>query len=209
MAAKTKERHAALKETLIDLAEDQIREHGMQALRARVLAEEAGCSIGTIYNIFDDLNDLMRAVNLRTLKLLGDRIQLSVAEMADRPPMERLVAMANAYVDVAREEPNLWRAGFSIPQTRDDDIPKWYLDGGNALFAFIDAPIRELTPEVEDTEIRLYSRALFSAIHGLVSLSLDKRLAGVPETELKRMIAMLLYSIHKNHVPTHYFKRKK
>jgi AcrR family transcriptional regulator len=64
------DRHTALREQLIDAAECTIAEKGLTALKARDLAQEVGCAVGTIYNVFEHLDELVLCVGLRTLAML-------------------------------------------------------------------------------------------------------------------------------------------
>ena len=68
--AKQADRHAALRTGLIDAAECTIAANGLAALKARDLAREAGCAVGTIYNIFEHLDELILCVGSRTLVML-------------------------------------------------------------------------------------------------------------------------------------------
>ena len=43
---------------------------GLAALKARDLAREAGCAVGTIYNVFEHLDELILCVGSRTLAML-------------------------------------------------------------------------------------------------------------------------------------------
>ena len=56
------DRHGELRARLIDVAERTIAENGLAALKARDLAREAGCSVGTIYNVFEHLDELILCV---------------------------------------------------------------------------------------------------------------------------------------------------
>ena len=69
--AKQADRNAALRTRLVDAAERTIDERGLAALKARDLAAEAGCAIGTIYNVFEHLDELVLAVGSRTLAMLS------------------------------------------------------------------------------------------------------------------------------------------
>src|SRR5688572_6284247 len=64
------ERRAQLKDSLLRAAERAIETHGLEGVRARDLAREAGCAVGAIYNVFEDLDSLVLQVNLRTLASL-------------------------------------------------------------------------------------------------------------------------------------------
>src|SRR5262252_7843764 len=101
----TDQRRARLRDALVTAAEAAIAEQGLDALRARSLAEEAGCAVGAIYNVVEDLDDLVLLVNARTLEALER--DLSAADRAGEPAQEpnaaiaRLVRMALAYLDFA------------------------------------------------------------------------------------------------------------
>ena len=71
MAGKVKERQAKLRERLIDAGEAQVIAGGLASMKARDLALEAGCSLGAIYNVFDDLAALAMAINARTFQRMG------------------------------------------------------------------------------------------------------------------------------------------
>ncbi|MDJ0639301.1 MAG: TetR/AcrR family transcriptional regulator [Paracoccaceae bacterium] len=192
VARETEKRRAELRERLIDIAEAEVREHGMGSLRARALADQAGCAVGAIYNVFTDMTGLILAVNVRTFIRMGARVAGAVDGRENEPPLDRLVAMANAYVDFAFENLNLWRAVFGIEMTADSDVPDWYLQELRDLFAFIAAPLAELDPDATPEELELRTRTIFGAAHGVMLLSLERRMSGIPQEELKPMIEYLL-----------------
>lgn len=192
MARDTEKRRAELRERLIDIAEARIRAEGSASLRARTLAEEAGCAVGAIYNVFTDMPGLQLAVNGRTFARLGARVTGDVAKRADAPPVERLIIMAKAYLAFAAEDPKLWRALFEIEMSSDSEVPDWYLADLAKLFAIISVPLAELDPLATPEEIELRTRAIFSSVHGIVLLGLEKRISGVPIPRMEQMIDYLL-----------------
>lgn len=194
MARDTEKRRAELRERLIDIAEAQVRNEGSGSLRARALAEEAGCAVGAIYNVFTDMLGLQLAVNGRTFARLGAEVKGAVAERADAPPVERLIVIAKGYLAFAVENPNLWRALFDVEMTAESDVPEWYLRDLGQLFAIISGPLAELDPEASPEEIDLRTRTLFSSVHGIVLLGLERRISGVPLPRLEAMIEYLLRS---------------
>ncbi|NBD28653.1 MAG: TetR/AcrR family transcriptional regulator [Alphaproteobacteria bacterium] len=191
MAGKVEERRRALRAALIDHAERRIHSDGLSNLRARDLARDAGCALGAIYNVFGDLNDLVLAVNARTFERLGADVAAALAD-APQDPTEQLVVMAQAYYRFAAANHNAWRALFDIDRPFGESAPDWYLAEMAQLFAYIEAPLRILMPEMADTDRALMTRALFSSVHGVVLLALDEASAGVPAADVDRMIALLL-----------------
>lgn len=192
MARNTSKRHDALRETLTDLAEAHVRNDGLAALRARKLATEAGCAVGAIYNVFDDMTGLTLAVNGRTFHRLGAHVSEAVAKVSDASPTDRLIAMAVAYLGFASENPNLWRALFDVEMSSDRDVPPWYLEELGRLFSIIAGPLSERHPDPAPGEIDLMTRALFSSVHGIVLLGLENRISAVPRERLEGMIEFLL-----------------
>src|SRR5262245_66096839 len=102
----TEQRRARLRDALVAAAERAIARQGLGTLRARALAQEVGCAVGAIYNVVEDLDDLVLLVNARTLAALER--ELISADRTDEPPEQganaaigRLVRMAIAYLDFA------------------------------------------------------------------------------------------------------------
>ncbi|MEL6549388.1 MAG: TetR/AcrR family transcriptional regulator [Pseudomonadota bacterium] len=194
MARDTTEKREALRTRLIDIAERRIAEGGLASLKARDLAQEAPCSVGAIYTVFGDLKAIALAVNGRTFKRIGETVG-AASHQKGLPPEETLVALSTAYLHFATENPALWRALFDIELTEQDEVPDWYLAELKQLFGFIAAPLAQVYPEYSEADIALMTRALFSSVHGIVLLGLERRISGVPLEELERMIELVLTNI--------------
>jgi len=195
MARDTDKRRETLRETLTDIAERHVREAGISSLRARALANEAGCAVGAIYNVFEDMTGLILAVNGRTFRRMGAFVSKSVAGPETLDPTDHLVAIAHAYLDFASQNPNLWRALFDVEMSADRDVPAWYMDELGRLFSIIAEPLAALNPNASAAEIDLMTRALFSSVHGIVLLGLEKRISGVPQERIQSMIEYVLRSV--------------
>jgi len=195
MSSKTDARRQDLRNRLIELGEAVIIENGLSALKARSLAAKAGCSVGAIYNAFPDLHHLALAINGRTFKRLGEQVAGSVTPLAEAPACERLVAMGLAYLDFASENTAAWTALFEIDMAFGSGIPDWYMAALEALFDHIRSPVAELRPDLSTNDVEFLVRGLFSSIHGIVWLGLQKRISAVPRAELSRMITLILSEI--------------
>ena len=196
--SKTELRHADLRTRLTDQAERVIAKQGLAALKARDLAAEAKCSVGAIYNVFADLNELVMAVNARTFRRLGAAVTTSIAPSImgrDLPPRDCLIAMSHAYLHFAAANTQAWRALFDLEMASDAQVPAWYLAELDALFALISAPLARIFPDWPASQIDLMTRALFSSVHGIVLLGLEKRISGVPIDRIEQMIAVVLTNV--------------
>lgn len=194
MARDTAEKHEALRTRLIDIAERRIADGGLDVLKARDLAKEAPCSVGAIYNVFGDLRDIVLAVNGRTFKRIGETVGASVRDQ-NLAPRDTLIALSLAYLDFATKNPRLWRALFDLELTEDAEVPDWYRAELRQLFAYIAAPLTRVYPNYSDTDVELMTRALFSSVHGIVLLGLERRISGVPHDKLERMIELVMTNL--------------
>src|SRR6185312_5356077 len=94
----TAARREQLKEALVDAALRSIAAEGLGGLKARALADEVGCAVGAIYNVVEDLDELILFANTKTLEQL--ETILSTAIKPGRGvdwAVAQLVALALAY----------------------------------------------------------------------------------------------------------------
>ncbi len=198
MAEKVETRRRALREALIVIAEKRIAAEGLAGLRARDLATEAGCALGAIYTVFPDMTALTLEVNARTFADLGQDVAEALAG-APLSPVAQLVTMGLAYHRFAAHHRNRWRALFDVPRPAGTKAPDWYLADMARLFAYIADPVSVLFSQMPERDQALFTRALFSSVHGIVWLALDEASAGVPQAETDRMIALLLVQLTGKH----------
>lgn len=191
---KTSLRRDDLRARLIDLAECQIAAQGAASLKARDLAARAGCAVGAIYNVFDDMTALVMAVNVRTFARLGDMAVAALAAATGAASRDQMIALGHAYLRFAADNLHLWRALFDVAG-QGAEVPDWYRTALAELFAQIEAPIADLFPNLARRDLDLMVRALFSAVHGIVQLGLNNRPASGALDDIDRMIAMVLSEI--------------
>lgn len=191
MAGKVAEKRKALRENLIVLAERKITEDGLSALRARDLAKEAGCATGAIYNVFDDLSDLVLTVNARTFHRLAADVTAALDE-APADALAQLIAMGEAYHKFAVTNYKSWRAIFDVERDPSTPPPDWYLEELSHLFSYIDRPLSAAMPDMDPQARQLFVRTLFTSVHGIVMLGLDDTSAAVQSSAIDTMIRLLL-----------------
>jgi AcrR family transcriptional regulator len=169
-----------LRRALLEATQTRIAACGLSGVSARTLAADVGCSAAGIYRIFGDLDSLILEANLGTLILFDGYIARTRTEGFARNPSgarDFLVRLALAYLDFALDHTNRWRALFEFRWTvKDRPLPEWYSLEQVRLFSYIESPLREICPDLDEPGRRALARSLFSVTHGLVSLGLDQRL---------------------------------
>lgn len=182
-----------LRETLIKKAETRIAKDGWSALRARDVTSDAGTSLGSLYNVFPDLDMLILSVNSRTLIRLGEKLKASVIDKST--PEDKLLALAQAYLKFALDNLSLWSSVFEHRMPPDWDVPDWHIEEHAVLIEQILPPLGALQPHLDEAALALRARTLFSAVHGVVKLSLEDRFVAVDPPELAAEITALVQNL--------------
>lgn len=188
-APKFRERLAA---RLLDIAERVLAEEGLAAVQARRITSEADCAVGTLYNIYGDLDALIVCVHERTLRLLGASLEIASRGAARAAPADRLMALALAYRDFAVVHRHRWKALFQHVLPDGQEVPASYEAQQGELLGLIE---RCLADHVADAgELRTAARSLFGSAHGIITLALEGKLGGATDAELEAQLRFLVES---------------
>jgi AcrR family transcriptional regulator len=189
--SKALERRGKLREALVQAAERSISAAGLAGLKTRELAREIGVANGAVYNLVDDMDELILRVGSQTLARLDASLSAAEAQ-GPASPRDTLVRIAIAYCDFAAENLELWRALFEHRMAPDKPVPEWAVDEQMNLFRHIYHPLAELFPQRTPLELGVTARSLFSAVHGMVLLGLEQKLIAVPIEALRKEIATIV-----------------
>jgi AcrR family transcriptional regulator len=188
--SKTLEKREKQRQKLIEAAEKRVATNGLAALKTRDLARDIGCANGAVYNLVEDMDDLILRVGSRTLGRLD--ATLTSAEGDGLAPAEALGRIAVAYCDFAAQNTELWRALFEHRMQAGKDVPEWAAAEQLELFRHIYGPLAALFPKRAPAELGVTARSLFSAVHGIVALGLEQKLVAVPLEVLRREVALIV-----------------
>jgi AcrR family transcriptional regulator len=189
--SKPLEKRVKLRDALILTAEQTVAAKGLAGLKTRDLARDIGIANGAVYNLVEDVDELILRVGSRTLLRL-DAALTSAESEGSAAPNEILVRTALAYCDFAAGNLELWRALFEHRMQRGKPIPEWAIEEQMNLFRHIYRPLAALFPNRTPEELSVTARSLFSSVHGMVSLGLEQKLIAVPILVLRREIATIV-----------------
>lgn len=193
MAGKRETKREDLKARLIEAARSRIIAEGLSNLRARDVAQDAGCALGGLYTVFEDLDDLVIHVNSTTLAMLKE--SLTLGEVADRSATERLRNLAVGYLKFAVAHRNLWKALFDHSFANGREAPRWHLEEHLFLMDVIAEPLAALRGDLAPEDRAIRARTLFGAVHGVISISLEARFIGLPVERLEREVDEFVQTI--------------
>ncbi|MEM9765654.1 MAG: TetR-like C-terminal domain-containing protein [Pseudomonadota bacterium] len=173
--------HEELKAEILAEAGRLVDGEGVRALSARRLAAAAGCSVGTLYNIFEHLDGVVRTLNRETMLRLAEA--LADTDPGDAAPRaERLEALGRAYLAYGLAHPARWELLFRYRlETPPEAVP-------GELSALLALLRRVAGPGPSDEALI----ALWAAVHGVVELAVARRLPNAAEGAEGRMIALVI-----------------
>ncbi len=179
------------KSAIVQISRDIIATEGLEGLQARRVARASDCSVGTIYNLFGSLDMVVIAANAETLAELHD--DMVRAKTSSNDLDDRLDALAKTYLKFAMERTLEWRALFEHRFTTKTSVPDWYRQNQAELFAVVE---ELLEPAIKAEPARKEAaRALFSAVHGVISLALDQKLGDFDHEATERQVRFIIRSI--------------
>lgn len=165
MSRRARHNSNDLRELFIDSTTGLITEHGLSAISARTIARKIGYTAGSLYNVFQDLDDLLLLTEGRQLERMHVELSSAIAEV---PPNERVRACARLYMRFCLDNSRLWNLVVVHQTGPAKELPPWYGEKLEALVALFDDALSGL---VEDAgERRHQARALWASVHGIASL---------------------------------------
>lgn len=157
----------------LDAARDITEREGLRGLGARRVAREIGYATGTLYNLFEDFDDLITHMNGETLDALYD---VCAAVPMDQGPENNLRALAQRYLEFTRSHPNLWNAVFEHNVPGTGVSPDWYVEKVLKLQELPERAIADLFPNGSIEEIRANALVLWTSLYGMASVENSDRL---------------------------------
>jgi AcrR family transcriptional regulator len=166
--------HKDLRNALIDEALAILAESGSGAITLRELARRLGVTHTAPYAHFSDKRTLLEAVADEGFDRLSS--VLTQARASERDANRRFIAMGVAYVQFARDNPNLYRLMFVDPELAADPECAWSEQADRAFDVLLDLLSQFGVPP--GTDIKELAVGIWSLLHGVAMLAIDGRLQG-------------------------------
>lgn len=187
---KRGEKRELLKSSIFEAAYDRIEQNGLTDLRARDIAQDAGCSLGSLYNAFEDVDDLILNVNSKILLSLSDKIQDGLKDQISAE--DTIVLMAKNYLNFAYDNYNLWSSLFGHTMQDRAPIPDWYTEQTNETFLMLVSPLIKLRSDLDQADAFMLVRTIFSAVHGIITINLQERFISIPRVMLQTQLVSFI-----------------
>ena len=173
MARRSEHSREELREMALQAAELLLDEMQLPALSTRQIAAKMGYTVGTLYQLYKNLPDLLLHVNSRTLK----KLQHCCLEDYDvsLPATENIQHFALSYVEFSCRYQSRWRLIFDYDVLEQVEQPQWYQEQVGDLFALISQELKRLRPDANEEQVAATTHLLWSSVHGICTMSLNQK----------------------------------
>jgi len=190
MARKAELRRQRIFDDALAAATEIAARDGLKGLTARRIAKQIGCSVGTLYNVFENLDSLILYMNAATFAALFEELKrLGIS----RDPETRIRDLVDTYLAFTLDNANLWSVIFEHVWPRDYPVPEWYQQGIRQLLAMLADALEPILPEADRAERMQAATALWSGLHGIQSLAAAGKLGLLTSENLTSLIDLLVW----------------
>jgi len=190
MARRSDHSREEIREMAILAAERLVEKQGYKGLSARKVASEIGYTVGTLYLVFKNLDELILSVNARALDELYLAMEESVEKNQD--PKSCVIALCHTYYLFAIQHVHRWTLIFEHILPEDQTVPDWYSIKVARGFEILEKVLAPIASALDDQEISKSARVLWGSVHGISMLAVTGKLGVVGVDSVNELLDSLV-----------------
>jgi AcrR family transcriptional regulator len=177
-AKRSQKEVESIKDQIIREALELMNKHGFEGFSMRKLGDRLGVSAKTIYNYYNNKDELYLVILTNGFAQLHDRFES--AHKKNASPMDRLEAMGREYMAFGLEHSNIYNLMFTwhVPKFKDyigtplEPVAQFELETALKVSALFMKAIQDAAPEASsftDDEARFHMIWMWSQMHGFIA----------------------------------------
>jgi len=190
MGRRNEHSREELRDLALRAAADIVSESGAAALSMREVARRIGYTVGALYIVFENLDDLIVGLNEQTVIELREALE-RIRGRANQPA-QNLRLLVAAYLGFALLHTARWRLVFEHRLPEGQKAPPTYAGHTAAIFALVGRHLRDAGVAKDDDAARELATALWSGAHGICMLAVTGKLHIVTQASVQRLLDVLL-----------------
>ncbi|OUR71179.1 hypothetical protein A9Q78_10245 [Methylophaga sp. 41_12_T18] len=188
MARRNDHSREQLQDMALLASESIISRDGIAGLSTRKVASEIGYSAGTLYQVFNNFDDLILQLNSRTLS----RLQSQLKQAKQPSAIATVISYGHTYLKFAQQQPELWHLLFEHRAANPDHKPEHLLTNIDSLFDLVKQELLGLKPLATDTDVTVAAHSLWCGVHGIAVLMLKNKLLNNSQHSAQQALDCLL-----------------
>lgn len=184
-----------LRHIILQSARKLVEDSGLSALSARAIAKDIGYSPGTLYNVFNNLDDLLLSIQAA---LIEEALEEMNAIPAGSNGSADLRALSDAYISFALKNRELWTLLLQhVPKpgaTSSEVVDRNH----NAIIELLESAIKPIMREHDETSVRRFAKAIWASVHGISVIAVAEKASVLPIDDARPSVALVVDSfLHK------------
>ena len=155
-------------------------EVGFAKFSAREVAKRVGYSIGTIHNVFGNVDGLVTAINTQAFADWADALEQSLAQGGD----DRIAALTAGYFRFARENARRWAAIYDHRPACETLTPEQETTR-QRLMRIVAAEVATALGRPLDQAVGTFARSLVATVHGHCSFAITGSWDAMGQTDVE------------------------
>lgn len=161
-----------LRQLILDASRTIVETNGISGLSAREIARMIGYSPGTLYNIFENLDDVLLTLQIQLLA--------RTVEHMKRVPIgpngeDNIDALTHAYIEFALANRRMWNLLFAHSVPSPSTVPAPFHEHLNNLADIVHKGLSPLVPKEATGDLDTAARALFAGVHGIAAVAASEK----------------------------------
>jgi AcrR family transcriptional regulator len=172
MARRSAHTPDELRQRILEAAQSIIERDGLMGLSAREVARLIAYSPGTLYNIFENLDDVL--LTLQT-QMLANLVDVLKAVPPHPRPQDTINALASAYVDFALDNKRMWNLLFTHIMPVGTSAPAALVHNINTISSIVSAQVALILQNTSLAEVDIAAKSLWAGVHGITAIAVTEK----------------------------------
>jgi AcrR family transcriptional regulator len=161
-----------LRQLILDASQTIVERNGITGLSAREIARMIGYSPGTLYNIFENLDDVLLTLQVQLMGRTVDHLKRVPLGDDGEKNIENL---AHAYVDFALVNRRMWNLFLAHSLPAGKTVPAPFHDYTNSLVEIVRGALAQIAPGLTREDLETTSRAFLAGVNGITAFAATEK----------------------------------
>lgn len=161
-----------LRQLILDASQTIVERNGITGLSAREIARMIGYSPGTLYNIFENLDDVLLTLQVQ---LMGRTVEHLKRVPLGQDGEKNIEALSNAYVDFALVNRRMWNLFLAHNLPAGKTVPAPFHDYTNNLVEIVKGALAQVAPNLSTEDLDTTARSFLAGLNGITAVAATEK----------------------------------
>ncbi|CAA2137317.1 TetR/AcrR family transcriptional regulator [Hyphomicrobium sp. ghe19] len=161
-----------LRQLILDASQTIVERNGITGLSAREIARMIGYSPGTLYNIFENLDDVLLTLQVQ---LMGRTLEHMKRVPLGQDREKNVQALAHGYVDFALVNRRMWNLFLAHSLPPGTSVPVLLHDYTNSLIDILKDQLASIVPDASPDSLDAMARTLWAGLNGITAIAATEK----------------------------------